>query len=209
VSTAFLALAALSTVVLIVLVCYVMPRARDLRVLSSFRAFGSAVELRFPFYRGRTDDVVNLSGRLAEKIGLGSRDRRDLALAARLRDLGLVSTPYQTLNGRAWDDWTDAERQAYDRHAEVGADMLERIPSVAHLAPIVRLHHDRFDTPSPGVGPSSRVLAVVAGYVRALHREGQDAARHHLHRESGSAYDPDLVRELLHLVERNDFRPRR
>jgi response regulator RpfG family c-di-GMP phosphodiesterase len=53
------------------------------------------------------------------------------------------------------------------------------------------------------------VLAVVAGYVRALHREGQDAARHHLHRESGSAYDPDLVRELLHLVERNDFRPRR
>lgn len=185
----------------------ILPRQLDDRVTESVKAFGIAIELRFPTHKGLSQRVIALSKAAAIQMGLSSSLRRDLELAGRLRDIGLCSIPYRLVNGLSPSDWNVAEKATYLKHAEVSGAMLELIPELSRLAPIVRYHHARFDGADDSGVPrgralpvASRILKVVADFVWYERLQGSLIAREIIKAGRGSAYCPDASDALLSVL---------
>ncbi|MEA2552670.1 MAG: hypothetical protein QOJ65_846 [Fimbriimonadaceae bacterium] len=181
-----------------------LPRQMEERTTESVKAFGTAVELRFPSHKGLSSRVVALSDALARQLHLSDTMRRDLELAARLRDIGMCSVPYRLVNEMPPSEWNVADKAAYLQHAEVGGAMLEKIRELSRLAPIVRYHHARYDgadDPTMPCGLSlpmlARILKVVADFVWYERMKGSLIAKEILKAGRGTAYCPQAADALL------------
>lgn len=169
------------------------------------RAFGRAVELRFPSHAGLTEVVAKLVRRVGTRMGFGPRRLRHLETAARLRDIGLCAIPYHLVNRRKWDEWSLADTETYDCHADVGGAILETIPTLSKYADAVRHHHAAFAPANSSSWNSppcleARIVKACAEYVwYARHRGPMEAARH-IEEGKGTLYDPNVARELLRIV---------
>ncbi len=202
---AVLLVAAAATAWLLYYVRWYLPSQMDERFRESLKAFSTAIELRFPTHSGLSNRVLGLSAGVGRLMGLRHAQLRDLQMAATLRDIGLCAIPYNLVNGKAEEDWTEAEQMTYDRHPEVSGAMLELVPSLKHIAPIVRLHHANFDTlPADPTIPSgkrlpveARVLKVVTQYVWLERTQGDFLARETIREGIGTIYCPAATEALL------------
>lgn len=193
---------------LVYYVRFLLPRKLDERFRESMRAFGTAIELRFPSQKGMTDQVLMLSDKVARRLGLSEKERHKLEMAAMLRDIGLCAIPYGMMNGKPEQEWTEAERMTYDRHSEVSGAMLEMVPSLRNLASTVRFHHTDFRSGACGDGSpqgeeipvEARVLKVVSEYVWLAKTRGDLLAKETLLDGSGTAYDPRVVDAILDVL---------
>lgn len=103
----------------------------------------SAIEARDPATCEHSRAVGMWCGRLAKQMGMPASQQALATLAGTLHDVGKIATPTEVLlKAGALDD---AEWETMRAHARVGAKMLERIPSLRDVAPIVRAHHERID----------------------------------------------------------------
>lgn len=182
----------------------ILPKQLDERINESVKAFGIAVELRFPSHKGLSKRVITLSDAVARQLKLSDAQRRELELAGRLRDIGLCSIPYRLVNGLAVTEWNVADKATYFAHAEASGVMLESIPELKRLAPVVRHHHTRYDGADDPSLPSghalpmySRILKVVADYVWYERLQGSLIAREILKAGRGTAYCPQAADALL------------
>jgi response regulator RpfG family c-di-GMP phosphodiesterase len=150
----------------------------------------------------RLDAVGNLATRIGAAMHLPATALVEVELAGRLHDIGTLSIPGMTYAA-----------DAYERHPIVGANFLENVPSLAHLAPIVRSHHERFDGRGYPDGLSgaeiplaARIIAVAATFVDlvsespAHERFLPNHACRELMLESGSKFDPEIVTTTLQLL---------
>lgn len=179
---------------------WVLPVRSDAKFRESLRAFSTAVELRFPHHTGMTERVAKLSVATGRKLMLSSATLRRIDTAAQLRDIGLCSISYRLGNEKHPTEWSDAELATYDRHPEAGAAMLELVPSLRHIANIVRCHHANYDGSSGSFFPKgedipieSRILNVVSSFVWNEKTIGSLLAYDDLERFSGSIYDPSVT----------------
>lgn len=207
----FLAIVVLGIMALAALtLCYqgwfVLPREMDDTYKQSLAAFARAIEARSNGLCGSTEQAVLLSVAIARDIGLSKRETRRLEFAVYLRDIGLSAVAYSIINnpGRL----TAAQRSSFDRHAETGASMLDQIPHLRELAPIVRFHHAVWD--GEGSLPvakgdrlpiQSRVLAVVSRYCEQVGTVGHNDAIGAVRAGAGTLYDPSVVASFSRVVE--------
>jgi HD-GYP domain-containing protein (c-di-GMP phosphodiesterase class II) len=89
------------------------------------------------------DATGALARRIAVAMELPPEQVITIELAARLHDIGKVGVRKEVLCKPS--ALTDDEWQEMRLHAEVGASVLLDTPKLAHLAPIVRAHHERMD----------------------------------------------------------------
>ena len=197
----------LGTAALVFYVRIVLPRQVIERFQNSMAGLGTAVELRFPSHHGLTVRVVRLSAALGEAVGLSPRQRRDLETAAQLRDIGLCAVPYRLLNANAPSEWTEADHATYWRHPEVSAAMLEMIPSLCHVAGIVRAHHAPFEGAESGLSTrgeeipiEARILCIITEYVWLERSMGHLLAVDKLRELSGTRFDPRLVQDFIEVL---------
>ncbi len=115
------------------------------------------------------------SGRIAKSLGMGSEMQAFAALAGTLHDVGKIATPTEVLLKPAPLD--DAEWDVMRAHAAVGGKMLESIPSLRVLAPIVRAHHERLDgcgypdrSSGDGIPMVARIVAVADSFHAMISR---------------------------------------
>ena len=102
-----------------------------------------AVDMRDD-YTGRHSEIVGEMARsVGESLGMGEADLWLLELAAKLHDVGKIGVPDAILNKTGPLD--AAEWALMRRHAELGAGMIERVPGLERVAPLVRSHHERWD----------------------------------------------------------------
>lgn len=174
---------------------------------STLKVFSTAVELRFPGQMGLTDRVVNLSIAVGQQLSLTAAELNRLEQAARLRDIGLCAIPWKLVNDRAPLEWSEAERATYEKHTEVSGAMLELVPTLREMAPIVRYHHapyDGSDGPTLPQGSNlpiaSRIIAVVDAYVARDRLQGDLMARSFLHQQKGLKFDPDVVEAFFRVL---------
>ena len=120
----------------------------------------TAVETKDDATAAHGFDVSDLAERLARRLGLGARDAADVRLAAMLHDIGKIAIPSEILLKPGPLD--EAEWETMRTHAEIGGELVARIPAFAHLAPMVRHHHERVDG---------------GGYPDGLERRGDPARR--------------------------------
>jgi len=165
---------------------------------------GALIDAKDAYTAGHSRRVARLGAAVADQLTLGAELERTAFAAGYLHDLGKVSVPVALLTREGPLD--EAEHRAVRSHAETGARILERIPSLRHLAPGCRYHHERWDGSGYPEGLSGdripllgQVLAVCDAYDamtsgRAYRRGcSHPEAVEELRRARGTQFSPAIV----------------
>jgi len=119
--------------------------ARDLEeaYVSIVKVVAAAIDARDSYTHGHSARVSQFSVRMGEAIGLSREQLEDLEIACLFHDVGKIKTPDSILlkPGKL----TQAEYEEMKRHADYGATILSKAPSLARYIPAVRHHHERQD----------------------------------------------------------------
>lgn len=112
-------------------------------MLASISSLVQALEARDQYTRGHSEDVSKIAIHLAQELKVDQDQLEDIAIAARLHDIGKIGVRDDVLlkPGKL----TDAEFAMIKRHPVVGAKILKPIQSLEKAIPIVLSHHERFD----------------------------------------------------------------
>lgn len=184
-----------------------IPRRERRRLFQTLEAFSTAIQLRFPSHRDLSKQIADASLHIADELQLSPRTRQRLEMAAWLRDIGLCSIPFGLVNRKPMMYWNESDHMTYSRYPEISAAMLELIPSLRHIAPIVRHHLLDWESNGPEmpcgdeIPLEARILRVAHDFAWAERREGALLARDRLVRGMDREYDPILVRAFLGTVD--------
>ncbi len=156
------------------------------------------------------DATAALARRIALAMDLPDVQVVTIELAARLHDIGKVGVRKDVLSkpgALTADEWHEMRL-----HAELGAAALLDISKLAHLAPIVRAHHERMDgdgypdrLASHEIPPEARVIAVAdAFHAMTTERSYRRAmlpndALETLAENAGPQFDADVVAAIFEL----------
>jgi HD-GYP domain-containing protein (c-di-GMP phosphodiesterase class II) len=106
-------------------------------------ALAQAVELRDPYTGGHAQRVTDYALMLADELKLSEPERNDLRVGAPLHDIGKIGIDDAIL--RKTGPLTEAEFLEMQTHTVKGVAILEPIPELATVLPLVRNHHERWD----------------------------------------------------------------
>jgi len=177
----------------------------------------SAIEARDQATCEHSRAVGMWSGRLAKEIGMPSAQQAFATLAGTLHDVGKIATPTDILLKPAaltGDEW-----ESMRAHSRIGAKMLERIPSLRDVAPIVHAHHERMDGsgyPDRLEGSSIPLIARIVSVADSFHamiskrpyRPAMPVAQalDELRRGIGTQWDPAATDAMLAIVQPSGVR---
>lgn len=181
------------------------------------QAFGRVVEMRDSYTKNHSDRVASLALKLAENMGLGSRECELIFQAGLLHDIGKIGIPEKVLNkpGRL----TDEEYHIIQEHPQLGYSILQGIPEFAEagIDLMVKQHHERWDGtgyPDKLRGEQmvlgARILALADAWdamtSARVYRPGIFWAKalEELRKGSGKQFDPELVEPFIRCVERHE-----
>lgn len=160
--------------------------------------------------------TASLAGRIARHMRLDEITIEAAELGALLHDIGKISVRREVLCKRA--DLSDTEWIEMRAHAEIGALTLADLPALAHLAPIVRAHHERLDGhgyPDRLQGSEIPFEARIVAVADAFHALTTDRpyrrailprmALHVLERAAGPQFDVRVVTSTLEMLSETPF----
>ena len=149
-----------------------------------------------------------LAAKLGEALGMTGDEIAAVEMAALLHDVGTLAVPEHLLSRPG--PLTDQEFATIRAHAKVGADIIARVPFPSPVAPLILLHHERWDGNGYPEGLKGEQIPLGARVLSAV--DYFDVLRtnrpHHvamtagaalgmLVQESGKALDPRVVRAFL------------
>ncbi|MDQ6660160.1 MAG: HD-GYP domain-containing protein [Chloroflexota bacterium] len=156
--------------------------------------------------------VATYAQRIARHLGWSRRERRNLALAALVHDLGKTWITNDILNKP--DVLSADERHTMEQHPVTGARILIGCDVDPFFVETVLYHHEAWDGNGYPSGikkdeiPLSARILTVADVYDALTSErpykaplSLDAARERLLQGAARSFDPMVVRAFLHLLE--------
>lgn len=180
---------------------------------TTLAALTSTVEAKDDYTSAHGQDVAGMSERVALRIGLTVAEARDVRYAAMLHDIGKIAVPSEILLKPG--PLSDAEWEIMRSHAAVGGELVSRIDAFAHLAPVVRASHERWDgggypdgLAAAEIPRAARIIAVCDTYDAIVTERPYRPARTprealaELRRVAGSQLDEQVVGALeLELAE--------
>ena len=174
----------------------------------------AALEARDGYTGEHSQAVVHLSVAVARRLGLPEDDVAEVEQAALLHDVGKIGVPDSVLNkpglldGREW--------ALMREHPAIGERIVSSIESLAHLAPIIRAEHERWDGKGYPDGLSGDAIPLASRIVFCCdsfhamtsdrpYREaiGIERALEELAKNAGTQFDPNVAAALLDVVGRN------
>jgi putative nucleotidyltransferase with HDIG domain len=171
-------------------------------------AFADAVELQDAYTADHANEVADLAVRVGERMGIAGPELDRLRYGALLHDVGKIGVPGELL--RKAGPLSAEERERMDAHTAIGARMLERIPFLAPVAPLVRSAHERVDGGGYPDGlrgeeiPRGAMIIATCDAWHAMTSDRsyrsampKDAAIRELHAGAGTQFDPDVVSALV------------
>ena len=171
----------------------------------------SAIDARDAATCDHSRAVGMWSGRIAKTMGMNAEQQNVAILAGTLHDVGKIATPSEILLKQGPLD--EQEWEVMRAHSRVGAKMLERIPSLSELAPIVRAHHERLDGTgypdrlvSDEIPMIARIISVADSFHAMIskrpYRQSMPVlkALDVLRSGSGTQWDPDVIETMIGVV---------
>lgn len=165
----------------------------------------AALDARDSYTESHSARVAELAERIATVMKLSFREIETIRTAALLHDVGKIGVPDAILNKPGPLD--DYERSVMNEHPVIGAELIQRHDALAHVSPLVRSHHERWDGggyPDGTVGSlipiGARIIAVADAYdtltgVRVYKptKASPQAAVDDLRSRTGTWYDPAVI----------------
>lgn len=167
-------------------------------------AMALAIESRDPYTGGHVQRVTAYAVALGNLVGVDAESEAILRLGGLLHDIGKVAVPDRILNkpGRLEDD----EFALMKRHPSVGDQIIEPIPRLACVRPVVRHHHERFDGrgyPDGIAGEEIELVARITAIADSFdamtstrpYRQAMpiERAMDEIRTGAGTQFDPDLA----------------
>lgn len=119
-----------------------LKKQRDL-FLKTIDILAQAVELRDGYTGGHTQRVTKYAMMLAQKLELSDEQVDFIKLGGPLHDIGKIGIDDAIL--RKPGKLTPEEFAKMQKHTTMGAEILQTIPEMHPIIPIVRSHHERWD----------------------------------------------------------------
>ena len=176
--------------------------------LTTLGVLADAVELQDAYTADHANEVAALAVRVGERMGLADAELDRLRYGALLHDVGKIGVPGELL--RKAGPLTDEERAKMDAHTAIGARMLERIPFLAPVAPLVRSAHERVDGGGYPDGlrgeeiPRGAMIIATCDAYHAMTSDrsyrkamDKDAATRELLANAGAQFDHAVVESLI------------
>ena len=155
--------------------------------------------------------TVDLSKRVARKLGLSRQAVREVEIVAMLHDLGKIGISDELL--RAARPLSESEWEQMREHPVIGERILRSVPGLEQVARSVRHEHERWDGKGYPDGlsgtdvplPSRIVLACDAFHAMASDRPYRPArsrreAMAEIKRGAGTQFDPAVAHALLDVL---------
>lgn len=178
-------------------------KQRDL-FLDTITVLAQAVEMRDHYTGGHTLRVSTYAVLLAEHLKLKPGDIELVRTGTPLHDIGKIGIDDAIL--RKPDRLTPEEFEAMKLHTIKGSDIIDTVPDLWPIKPIVRSHHERWDGrgyPDGLAGESIPVLARVVALADAFdamtsdrpYRKGMvpAAAFAEIEKQAGRQFDPNFA----------------
>ncbi len=175
---------------------------------AAVQALAAAIEARDNYTHEHSEQVVSLATDVARLLGLSPDDLDAVRHGALLHDVGKLAIPNEILHKPG--PLTDAEWRVMAEHPAIGERILRRTPQLAHLAPIVRHEHERWDgggypdgLAGTAIPVASRIILACDAYNAMITTRpyraamSQSDAVAELRDKSGTQFDPDVVAALL------------
>ncbi|MDQ3863547.1 MAG: diguanylate cyclase, partial [Actinomycetota bacterium] len=187
------------------------PVEGEMQVSGITRTLVEALEAKDPYIKDHLTAVTSLATRIGTEISLPGEQMEALTSGAMLHDVGKIGTPDRILqkSGRLTDD----EYAEIKRHPALGVSILAPVRELESALPAVKHHHERFDGKGYPDGLRgedipliARVVSVADAFdsmVRARpygYGISREAALQEIEENSGTQFDPRLVRVLLEVV---------
>ena len=180
-------------------------RDRALRsIRNRVRDLIHSIDAHDGYTAGHSEEVVEWSCMVGERLRLSLPDLLELELGALLHDVGKVRLPAAIL--RKPGALSRAERALVNRHPAWGAELLECVAGLEPVATVVRFHHERWDgTGYPDglrrnrIPIASRIIAVCDAYQAMTSTRSYrfalppGASASQLRAGSGTQFDPAVV----------------
>jgi putative nucleotidyltransferase with HDIG domain len=172
--------------------------------LTTIAVISDAVEMQDAYTANHAEEVGDLAVAVGERMGIEGVELDRLRYGALLHDVGKIGIPAEIL--RKPGPLTPEERARMDEHTAIGARMLERIPFLAPVAPLVRSAHERHDGGGYAGAEIPRGAMVIAtcdafhamtsdrSYRKAMSQADAEAE---LRANSGTQFEPGVVTALL------------
>jgi putative nucleotidyltransferase with HDIG domain len=179
--------------------------------LKTITILAQAVELRDDYTGGHTQRVTKYATMLAEKLELPDDQIELVKLGGPLHDIGKIGIDDAIL--RKPGKLTPEEYAKMQKHTTMGAEILQTIPDMHPIIPMVRSHHERWDGtgyPDRLAGEDIPFLARIVAVADAFDAMTSHRAYHEnkkgkppawafgeVERQSGRQFDPRCAAAFL------------
>jgi HD-GYP domain-containing protein (c-di-GMP phosphodiesterase class II) len=180
----------------------------ELAVGSGVEALTEAIDMRDNYTWQHSKNVMHLSAAVAKRMGLDDASTAELALAARLHDVGKVALPDYILLKSA--PLTPDEWEIMKQYPLRGAEMLERVPGLATVSEIVLCEQEHWDgggyprgLSGPEIPLASRIILACDAYdAMVSDRPWRSAlkpwaAAKEMRSGAGKQFDPQVIVQLI------------
>ncbi len=175
---------------------------------NTITVLAQAVEMRDPYTGGHTVRVTSYSQLLARALKVSDEDFQLIRIGTPLHDIGKIGIDDAIL--RKPDRLSPEEYEKMKTHATLGAEILETVPDLKPVIPIVRSHHERWDGkgyPDQLAGETiprlPRIVAVADSFDAMTsdrpYRKGMptEEAFKDVQNQSGRQFDPECAAAFL------------
>jgi HD-GYP domain-containing protein (c-di-GMP phosphodiesterase class II) len=181
------------------------------RVSGIARSLIEALEAKDPYIKEHLRAVSGLALRIGSEVSLPGEQMEALASGALLHDVGKIGIPDRILqkSGRLTED----EYAEIKRHPVLGVSILTPATELASALPVVKHHHERFDGKGYPDGLRGEDIPLIARIVSVAdafdsmirgrpygYGISRKAALREIEENSGTQFDPLIVRALLEVV---------
>jgi HD-GYP domain-containing protein (c-di-GMP phosphodiesterase class II)/putative methionine-R-sulfoxide reductase with GAF domain len=186
-------------------------RELDEAFLATVKALANALEAKDEYTEVHAQALVGMSSEVARRLGMSSRDVRDVSLAAALHDIGKIGVPLTILNKPG--PLTAEEWVVMRMHPEWGARIIEPVAALAAARALVIACHEHWDGSGYPLGLAgeeiplgARIILACDAY-HAMNSDrpyraamGRDNALAEIRRCTGSQFDPRVADAVVEAV---------
>ena len=181
--------------------------------LDTIRALAAAIDAKDPYTKGHSERVAETSIALAQELNLSDRDIENIEYTALLHDIGKIGIADNILGKNS--SLTNKEFDKIKEHPVMGAKIIEPVDFLKNSYEAIYHHHERYNgkgypdgIKSEDIPILARIIAVADAYDamgsdRPYRKKlNQDKIMKELTEQSGKQFDPEVVKALISVLNR-------